>query len=150
MPVEPRITTPPKPAPTIPGHEDAAQALASWKGLIAFDPSKTIPGLHGDPASGRMYYVENCSTCHGAEGKGDGPTAVATHMDPVPRNHTDGTYMNGRTDDQLHKVIAEGGPAEGKSVWMPDWADKLSDAQVWDLVAYLRCIAAPRYAPPGK
>ena len=150
VPVEPRITTPPKPAPTITGHEDAAQVLASWKGLINFDQSKSIPGLHGDPVSGRMYYVENCATCHGAEGKGDGPTAVSARMDPAPRNHTDGTYMNTRTDEQLRKVVAEGGPAEGKSMWMPDWADKLSDAQIWDLVAYMRCIAVPRYVPPGK
>jgi mono/diheme cytochrome c family protein len=145
VPVEPPTSAAPKPATAHPGHEKAAQALAAWKSLIAFDPSRNIPGLRGNAASGRIYYVENCATCHGAEGKGDGPTATAAHMDPMPRNHTDGVYMNPKSDADLHKVIAEGGIAVGKSIWMPDWADKLSDEQIWDLIAYMRTIAVPRY-----
>jgi len=46
--------------------------------------------------------------------KGDG--AGAAGLDPKPRDHTDGAYMNARTDDQLLEVIKNG---KGN---MPAWA----------------------------
>ena len=40
---------------------------------------------------------QSCALCHGTEGKGDGPASAG--LNPKPRNHTDGSYMNAQTDD---------------------------------------------------
>jgi mono/diheme cytochrome c family protein len=58
-----------------------------------------------------------CSTCHGAVGKGDG--VAAANLNPKPRNYTDKAWQASVTDDQLAKVILEGGAAVGKSPLMP-------------------------------
>lgn len=66
-----------------------------------------------------------CSACHGLTGVGDGAAAVAL---PVkPRNYTDKAWQASTTDEQIAKVILEGGAAVGKSPLMaanPDLADK--------------------------
>jgi mono/diheme cytochrome c family protein len=58
-----------------------------------------------------------CVTCHGADGKGDG--VAAANLNPKPRNYTDKAWQASVTDDQLAKVILEGGAAVGKSPLMP-------------------------------
>jgi mono/diheme cytochrome c family protein len=58
-----------------------------------------------------------CSTCHGADGKGDG--VAAANLNPKPRNYTDKAWQASVTDEQLAKVILEGGAAVGKSPLMP-------------------------------
>lgn len=58
-----------------------------------------------------------CSTCHGAQGKGDGPAGAA--LTPKPANFADPAFHAARTDDQLAKAIVEGGAAVGKNPAMP-------------------------------
>jgi cytochrome c553 len=57
-----------------------------------------------------------CSACHGESGKGDGPGAQA--LDPKPRDYTDKEWQASVTDEDLKKVIVEGGPAVGKAATM--------------------------------
>lgn len=57
-----------------------------------------------------------CAVCHGESGTGDGPGAQA--LNPKPRNYTDKEWQASVTDDDLRKVIVEGGPAVGKSATM--------------------------------
>jgi mono/diheme cytochrome c family protein len=93
----------------------------------------------GDAAKGKAKYQEVCASCHGATGKGDGPAAAGL---PVkPRNHTDAAYMGKLKDQQIFDTIKKGGQAMGKSPLMPPWGGQLSDAQIWDLVAYIRTLA---------
>jgi mono/diheme cytochrome c family protein len=70
---------------------------------------------------------------------------VADQMDPQPRDHTDGEYMNKRSNDHLIKVIKSGGPGVRKSAYMPAFGHVLSETDIWNLVAYLRAIAKPAY-----
>jgi hypothetical protein len=58
-----------------------------------------------------------CATCHGESGKGDGPGAVA--LNPKPRNYTDANWQKTVTDEELRKIIVQGGQAVGKSPLMP-------------------------------
>jgi mono/diheme cytochrome c family protein len=90
-------------------------------------------------AAGQKVYTERCVLCHGASGKGDG--AGAAGLDPKPRDHTDGTYMNARTDDELLAVIRTG---KGN---MPAWGTILSDAEQHAVLLYVRSLAVPPY--PG-
>src|SRR6185503_15275029 len=48
-----------------------------------------------------------CTTCHGAQGKGDGAAAVA--LTPKPRDFTLATWQSSVTDAHIEKIIAEGG-----------------------------------------
>lgn len=84
----------------------------------------------------RYLFGLHCVVCHGETGDGDGPTALS--LDPRPRDFSDERIMRERTDRQLFRVIREGGPAEGKSVWMPPWREILSDDDIRGLVRFVR------------
>lgn len=103
--------------------------------------SETMAG--GDDAkiaAGKQIYGEKCALCHGATGHGDGPGAAA--LDPKPRNHTDGSYMNAQTNEQLHQVIKNG---KGQ---MPAWGATLTDEQIDQVLSYVRTLAEPPYTGP--
>lgn len=68
-------------------------------------------------AEARREFVTACASCHGTEGKGDGPGAVA--LNPKPRNYTDKEWQKSVTDEQIKKTIVYGGAAVGKSPIMP-------------------------------
>jgi mono/diheme cytochrome c family protein len=96
----------------------------------------------GGLESGKQLYQQRCAPCHGPDGKANTPTAQA--LNPKPRDHTDGSYMNTLTNDHLMKVIKQGGAAVGKSPIMPPQAD-LSDKQMEDVIAFVRSLANPPY-----
>jgi mono/diheme cytochrome c family protein len=86
-----------------------------------------------------------CAPCHGPAGAGNGPAAAA--MDPKPRNFTDGTVMNARTDAQLINVIKNGGQAEKLSPMMIAFGNGLNDSEIKEMIAYIRSLAVPKYQP---
>ena len=98
-----------------------------------------------DAAAGKEIYEQYCALCHGPQGKGDG--SLSANLDPKPRNHTDGAYMNTLTDAHLLKVVGEGGAAAGLSPIMPAWKDIISAQQIQDVVAFVRTLAVPPYTP---
>ena len=98
-----------------------------------------------DAAAGKEIYEQYCAPCHGPQGKGDG--SLSANLDPKPRNHTDGAYMNTLTDAHLLKVVGEGGAAAGLSPIMPAWKDILAAQQIQDVVAFVRTLAVPPYTP---
>lgn len=83
-------------------------------------------------------YKTYCVQCHGLQGNGNGINI--RDMSVQPRDHTDAKAMSGRSDDQLFKVIKEGGPAIDKSVLMPRWDGILSDGEIHDMVRHLRTL----------
>ena len=100
-----------------------------------------------DAAAGQEIYTQYCALCHGPQGKGDG--SLSANLDPKPRNHTDGAYMNALSDAHLLKVIGGGGAAAGLSPIMPAWGAILSAQQIQDVVAFVRTLAMPSYTPPA-
>lgn len=95
---------------------------------------------HADPkAEAKTKFETICAACHGTQGQGDGPAAAA--LNPKPRNFTESAYMKTRTDEQLAKVIKEGGAAAGKSPMMAAYGSMLSDDQIKEIVAYIRTLA---------
>jgi mono/diheme cytochrome c family protein len=73
----------------------------------------------------------SCAKCHGEKGDGKGP--MSKMFDPRPRNFQCAQTVNGIPDGQLFWIIRFGSPGTS----MPPHP-KLSDDQVWKLVAYLR------------
>ena len=92
--------------------------------------------------AGKQLYQQRCAPCHGPDGKANTPTAQA--LNPKPRDHTDGSYMNTLSQDHLSKVIKQGGTAVGKSPIMPPQAD-LNEQQIKDVIAFVRSLAVPPY-----
>ena len=90
-------------------------------------------------------FMTFCVPCHGPAGKGDGAAAAA--LNPKPRNFTDGTYMNGRTDAQLINVIKNGSAAEKLSPLMVGYGSMLNDKEIKEVVAFIRSVAVPKYQP---
>ena len=104
----------------------------------------------GDAKKGKEKFRENmrCSSCHGESGKGDGMAAAA--LNPKPRDFTDGKLMNPKTDEQLFKVIKEGGASVKLSPLMIPWAGQISDQDIGDIVAFIRTLANPPYKAPSQ
>jgi len=95
--------------------------------------------------SGRALYVTHCAACHGDAGRGDGASAAS--FATKPSNLADGRLMNPLPDEFLASVIRHGGPAEGLSPGMPAFDRYLGAAQIRDVIAYLRTLATPVFAP---
>ena len=106
------------------------------------------PAWGQNQSEGKKLYLTYCSSCHGDNGKGDGPAARSLPVKPA--NHTDGAVMNQLTDKFLLEIISKGGSAVGKSPMMPGWGGQLKESQVQDIVAYVRSMADPPYKASGK
>lgn len=95
----------------------------------------TVPLAAQDAAAGKKVYKRACASCHGSTGKGNGPAAIA--LDPKPADLTDGR-LTGKTDDEIKKVILSGGAANGLAATMPAFKGQVSDAQIADVIVFLR------------
>jgi cbb3-type cytochrome c oxidase subunit III len=109
-------------APRKGGNSDAAKI----KNPVATSPESV--------SAGKRVYTRMCSRCHGAEGKGDGTAATA----PVP-DLTDGQWDYGSSDGEIFSVIHDGVSAD-----MDGYAARLSDTDIWNVVNYVRSVAAKR------
>lgn len=84
-------------------------------------------------AQGRRLFVEmNCYGCHGGHGGGG--------MGPSLR---DKTWIYGGTDEQVFASIAQ-----GRAHGMPAWGTRLTEDQIWKLVAYIKSMRTPLEADP--
>lgn len=101
----------------------------------------------GDAKAGEAKYKQLCETCHGPQGKGDGPAGVA--LNPKPRDLSQAEWQKKVTDEQIKKVIKEGGQAVGLSPLMPPWGAQLSDQDLDNLVAFIRSLGKAK-APAKK
>jgi len=101
----------------------------------------------GDAAKGKALFETNCLSCHGAEGKGNGPVGMA--LTPPPRDFTKAEFKfdtdkDGKagTDADLFNVITNGAAAYGGSAMMAPWGH-LPEQDRWDLIAYVRTFHKP-------
>lgn len=90
----------------------------------------------GQMAKARENYQSYCVKCHGEGGKGDGPGAAM--LNPKPRDYTDCKTMQAKKDDELFKVIKDGGDSIGLSADMQPFGGNLSDDEIHGLVTFIR------------
>jgi mono/diheme cytochrome c family protein len=81
-------------------------------------------------------YLQYCSSCHGANGKADGPTAQV--MAPKPRNFSDKAWQKSVDDARITMVIDKGGASANLSPTMPAWGNQLEAEQIKVLVGKVR------------
>ncbi len=93
----------------------------------------------------RIAYFEKqfqtkCARCHGKDAKGGGPNSA--ELEIPPRNLTDASYMDTRTDEQIFRQILEGGKDESPMPGFgPDSNQGWSEAKVWEMVRYVRLLS---------
>ncbi|HUA33340.1 MAG TPA: c-type cytochrome [Candidatus Binataceae bacterium] len=88
-------------------------------------------------AQANDLYESRCESCHGEEGHGDGPGAVA--LGTKPANFSSKKFQRKVTDKQIATAIVQGGAALGLSQEMqpnPDLANQPEVVQA--LVAKVR------------
>lgn len=112
-------------------------------------------------AQGRALYAAerpggSCAACHGLEGDGSGPLGRA--LVPPPRDFTCAATMDALSDGQLFWITAYGSgafhqPAQQGAQQVPRpgrrenrtamtaFRQQLSDAEIWQLVVYMRSFA---------
>jgi cytochrome c553 len=83
----------------------------------------------------QALFTSMCATCHGIDGRGDGPAAAS--LDPRPRDYSDPAWQASVTDDYLKKLIVEGGKKNGKSPLMPGNPDLASKPDVLDGLVHI-------------
>ena len=80
-----------------------------------------------DLRRGAQLWMDNCTVCHGFEGRGDGPGASSIGR-PVP-DLTQAAWWKARSDERVVAEVAGRIPTSGASLDAPAWAD---------IVAWLR------------
>ena len=98
-----------------------------------------------DVEAGQKIYGTHCAACHGDAGKGDGPSAAAFATKAF--DLTDGRLLNTLPDEFLVTVVRDGGPAQGLAPTMPPFDRTLGEAQIRQVVAYVRTLAQPPFEP---
>ncbi|MGB2591206.1 MAG: cytochrome c [Candidatus Acidiferrum sp.] len=86
-------------------------------------------------ASARVIYMDKCANCHGQTGKGDGPDAASYY--PTPASLADASRMSRVTDGEIFYQISQGRKP------MPSFKKRLTEEQRWQLVLFVRSLAAP-------
>ena len=97
---------------------------------------KTNPlaGTSTDIEHGSELYAQNCASCHGAGGLGDGEAGKT--LSPRPANIASFSKMPMASDAYLYWTISEGGiPVKSA---MPPLKSALSEQEIWKIIAYLR------------
>lgn len=64
-------------------------------------------------AQAAQIFEERCQSCHGPQGRGDGP--AAENLKPRPRNFHNLRWQKSVTDAEIAKVIIYGGSSVGLS-----------------------------------
>jgi mono/diheme cytochrome c family protein len=85
---------------------------------------------------GQTDYKNLCLKCHGAEGKGDGPVTKMVKNQSMG-DLSDKEAMSPYSDEDLYKLIAEGGEALGKAKLMPAHKEKLGEAEIQAIITYI-------------
>jgi len=115
---------------------------------LSFIPALTYPSeLPGSALAGETIYEFRCVGCHGVSGRGDGP-ASGSLANLTPADFTTDTLLASGDWEATYDRIREGGQSmHGSS--MPPWGIALSEADIWDLVAYLATFQPGLLAAPA-
>jgi len=138
------VATPPsdQPAAASAGWLDQAEVPASkGKDLRPVDPATVMTANPKLLARGEALFKQNCTSCHGDAGRGDGP-AVAT-LNPKPRNFTQpDKWTRGYRITDIFTTITTGVKGTGMAPF-----DFVVPADRMALVHYVRSLGSFDHGP---
>jgi mono/diheme cytochrome c family protein len=85
-------------------------------------------------ADGKRLYQRHCASCHGANAEG----GAGNDLIPAAPDLTDKEWKHGSSDGEIFSAIKNGVPPE---LNMIPFGDQLKDAEIWNVVNYLRSLA---------
>lgn len=91
-----------------------------------------FPPNAGSLETGQTIYGQNCQACHGAGGRGDGPSAAG--LQPPPADLTVHVPLHG--DRDLFRFIHDGLPGTA----MAPLGGTLTDEEIWHVVNYVKTL----------
>ena len=89
-----------------------------------------VSAAAGDAAKGKPIFQSKCVTCHGPEGKGDGP--LGQKLKPPAGNFTSDESKK-KSEAELLDVIQNGKPKTS----MVAWSKQLNEGEIQDVLAYV-------------
>ena len=109
--------------------QPSAALLGSWTAPpFAKFKKNPIPESASSIAAGHTIFTDNCEACHGANGKGDGPTASC--LNPPPANLTAAAVWK-QGEGAIYWKITNGHSP------MPAFGQSLTKAQRWNVINYM-------------
>lgn len=126
----------------VPSAEIAALTQKLRAEVIARTGLPTAPTAWPDLANGRRIYAEQCASCHGVDGKGDGPAAKG--MEPPAASFVDPARMNALTPFQAFTTTRSGVQGTGMAAFA-----NLSEKETWDTAFYLFALRHPDASHAG-
>ncbi|MCX6292652.1 MAG: cytochrome c [Bacteroidetes bacterium] len=115
------------------GNQKEKQSSKPWpcpeRYVKMVNPIKPDEGIL---AAGKEVWENNCKSCHGRTGKGDGPKVK--NLDFSPIDFSTDEYQS-KTDGELFWRATEGRKP------MPHNKDKISDIERWSVILYTRTFA---------
>jgi mono/diheme cytochrome c family protein len=109
-----------------------SKPMAVFKAPATADAATNpIKGDAAATALGQRLYKQNCVSCHGDKGKGDGPAAAS--LAKAPANHTSAAIQK-LSDGALFWMITTGNAP------MPTYK-YMTETQRWQLVNFIRTLA---------
>lgn len=96
--------------------------------------SNPLPSTAENISRGRQLYEQNCATCHGAQGLGDGPAGKS--LNPPAASLIGLRRMPMVGDGYLDWTVTEGGVPVGSA--MPPFKDVLKPNDIWKVILFLQ------------
>jgi len=126
------MTNPMTAAPPAPAEEEIPKSRVPEGGRKAI--RRLVNPVEGDPAAvskGGLLFAANCRVCHGPAA--EGPPADSGFT-PPPRDFRSTAFHAARADGELFYAIRHG---IDDTAMLP-WEGRLTDREIWMLVAYIR------------
>ncbi len=79
---------------------------------------------------GRATFLQNCTSCHGEDGKAEG-SLIASATDLT----TPSLYKSGTSEGEIFRSIRDGAGDQ-----MPAFKSQLSETDIWNLVNFIRSL----------
>ncbi len=114
------------------GTQMHQQIVSAWQVIV-------IPRKQPNMNKASQLYADNCTSCHGVDGAGNGPAAVG--MEPAPTSFRNIERYRQRTLFGLHSTITQG----VNNTAMPAF-NQLSDDDRWSLAFYVGTLAVQTLA----
>ena len=97
--------------------------------------SNPLPRTQATLDRGKRVYRQNCASCHGDSGHGDGPAAATLTPPPADLAWLAAMPMS-QWDAYMNWTVSEGGAPFGTA--MPAFKDALSRDEIWSVIAYVQ------------
>ncbi len=119
------------------GHMQHMSEVKEWlKEELGDAYDEPVPTVSQEKIEvGKQVYTRNCASCHGEEGKGNGPAAAG--LSTKPSDFTDPEHATYYSDRGRLYIIRNGVPETA----MAPWKNTLNEDEIMAVFGYIRSLA---------